>query len=86
MANCIHFDQLQEILIGKDVCEECVKTGDDWVHLRVCQNCGITLCCDSSTNKHARAHFENEGHKIIASAEKSERWIWCYEDENYKKY
>lgn len=68
------------------VCEECVKTGDDWVHLRTCQTCGITLCCDSSPNKHATAHFKASGHPLIISAEPGERWMWCYEDELFMRY
>lgn len=62
-------------------CEECVKTGDTWVHLRTCQECGITLCCDSSQNKHATAHFHSHGHPVVQSAEPGENWLYCYEDE-----
>ena len=66
-------------------CEECVKTGDRWVHLRTCQECGITLCCDSSPNKHASAHARSHpGHHVVRSAEPGENWYWCYEDETMK--
>lgn len=67
-------------------CAECVKTGDTWVHLRKCTDCGIVLCCDSSTNQHARKHFHASEHPIIISAEPNERWAWCYVDELYAKY
>ena len=67
-------------------CEECIKTGDRWVHLRTCQQCGITLCCDSSPNKHASRHFQERTHPVIISAEPSEYWAWCYIDKKFLKY
>ena len=67
-------------------CEECVKTGDTWVHLRTCQTCGTTLCCDSSPNKHATKHFKHTEHPIIISAEPGEKWAWCYVDEVFAKF
>lgn len=60
-------------------CEECVKSGDRWVHLRTCQACGVTLCCDSSPNKHATAHAAAYSHPVVISAEPGESWAWCYE-------
>lgn len=86
MGNCLHLEQIKKVKPGKDICEECVKSGASWVHLRVCQSCGITLCCDSSKNQHARAHFNENKHPIIASAEDREKWLWCYVDEIYKRY
>ena len=68
------------------VCEECVKTGSTWIHLRTCQTCGATLCCDSSPNRHASAHARGSGHPVIASAERGERWLYCYPDEAYAEY
>ncbi len=65
------------------VCEECVKTGDPWVHLRVCKVCGHVGCCDSSINRHARAHFHETGHAIIGSANAYEDWLWCYAHDAY---
>ncbi len=59
-------------------CEECIKVGDDWVHLRTCQTCGATLCCDSSPNRHASKHAHASHHPVIASAEPGERWLYCY--------
>ncbi len=67
-------------------CDECVKTGDKWVHLRTCQACGATLCCDSSVNKHASRHAKSAGHPVVASAEPGERWMWCYPDEAFLRY
>lgn len=67
-------------------CDECVKTGSRWVHLRTCQTCGTTLCCDSSPNRHASAHARGTGHPVVASAEPGERWLYCYPDEAFAEY
>ena len=67
-------------------CGECVKTGDAWVHLRTCQTCGATLCCDSSPNRHATRHAQASGHPVIASAEPGERWLYCYPDAIFAEY
>jgi hypothetical protein len=68
------------------VCEECVKTGARWDHLRTCQTCGVTLCCDSSPNRHASRHARAANHPVIASAEPGERWLYCYIDEVFAEY
>jgi hypothetical protein len=68
------------------VCEECIKTGDRWVHLRTCQECGTTLCCDSSPNRHASKHARACKHPVIASAEIGERWLYCYPDAQVAEY
>ncbi|MEO9805462.1 MAG: UBP-type zinc finger domain-containing protein [Reichenbachiella sp.] len=83
---CTHLDVLNNLKPGAGVCEECVKTGTEWVHLRTCQACGVTLCCDSSEGKHARAHYEQTRHAVIASAERNEYWAYCYSDNVYKKF
>ena len=67
-------------------CEECVKIGDVWVHLRTCQTCSATLCCDSSPNRHASKHAHESAHPVIASAEPGERWLYCYPDEAFSEY
>jgi hypothetical protein len=67
-------------------CEECVKMGSNWVHLRTCQECGRTHCCDSSPNRHATRHAHATGHPVIASAEPGERWLYCYPDEAAAEY
>ena len=67
-------------------CDECVKTGSRWVHLRTCQECGITRCCDSSPNKHASKHARSSGHPVVASAEPGEQWLYCFPDESYAEY
>lgn len=67
-------------------CDECVKMGAKWVHLRTCQSCGTTLCCDSSPHRHASAHAKSSGHPVVASAEPGELWLWCYPDELFVEY
>jgi len=71
---------------ARRVCEECIKTGDSWVHLRTCQQCGQTLCCDNSPNKHATKHAHATSHPVIASAEPGERWLYCYPDDGFVDY
>ena len=62
-------------------CEDCLKIGSDWVHLRLCLSCGHVGCCDSSPQRHATKHFHQVGHPVIASFEPDERWAWCYVDQ-----
>jgi ubiquitin-hydrolase Zn-finger-containing protein len=84
---CLHIDSIGEIKQPRQrICEECVKTGDSWLHLRTCQECGTTLCCDSSPNKHATKHARASDHPVIASAEVGERWLYCYPDDNFAEY
>jgi uncharacterized UBP type Zn finger protein len=84
---CSHLTALTDVRLAEAyACAECVKTGSRWVHLRTCQTCGVTLCCDSSPNRHATAHFRATGHPVIASAEPGERWLWCYVDEELVGY
>ena len=84
---CEHIEQVKELVPSKAyVCDECIKTGSQWVHLRTCQTCGTTLCCDSSPNKHATNHFKQTTHPIVISAEPGEKWMWCYEDKLFYRY
>ena len=78
---CSHMDQIKIKKTNKKVCEECIKMGDRWVHLRLCLLCGHVGCCDSSKNKHATKHFHSAKHPLIRSIEPGEKWIWCYVDE-----
>jgi predicted ester cyclase len=77
---CTHLDQIQVVEPDEDVCEQCVAMGDIWPALRMCLTCGFIGCCDTSKNKHAKAHFEETGHPLIRSIRLEESWIWCYED------
>jgi hypothetical protein len=84
---CTHLENITEVKRPRvHECEECVKIGSPWVHLRTCQACGVTLCCDSSPNRHASKHAHASGHPVIASAEPGERWLYCYVDEAYAQY
>lgn len=84
---CAHLDAIERVTQPKrPECEECVKTGAEWVHLRTCQECGVTLCCDSSPNQHASKHAHVSGHSVIASAQRGERWFYCYSDEAFARY
>jgi hypothetical protein len=79
---CGHIDQTHAATTPRtDGCEECLRAGDEWVHLRLCLSCGHVGCCDDSKNKHATAHFKSTSHPIIESLEPDEGWRWCYVDE-----
>lgn len=67
-------------------CDECVKINAPWVHLRTCQECGGTHCCDNSPHRHATAHARTSGHPVIASAEPGEQWLYCYPDDAFAEY
>jgi uncharacterized UBP type Zn finger protein len=78
---CSHLDDIKVAQTRIRVCDECVKLGDTWVHLRLCLECGHVGCCDSSKNRHATRHFHSVRHPLIRSIEPGERWVWCYVDE-----
>jgi hypothetical protein len=85
--HCEHIDGITSVKHPlQRVCDECVKTQSRWVHLRTCQTCGVTLCCDSSPNHHATTHARASGHPVIASGEQSERWLYCYPDDVFAEY
>lgn len=79
-TECTHLDQIKEVTPSAKGCEDCLKTGDRWVHLRICMSCGHVGCCDNSPNKHATKHFHASSHPIIMSFEPGEDWMWCYVD------
>ena len=78
---CTHIDQIREVTPSANGCEDCLKIGDSWVHLRLCLTCGHVGCCDSSKNRHATKHFHATNHPIIQSLEPGEDWGWCYLDQ-----
>jgi CPA2 family monovalent cation:H+ antiporter-2 len=80
-TNCSHLDRVQRVTPSAKGCGECLRTGDDWVHLRICMTCGHVSCCDDSKNKHATKHYHETSHPIIRSLEPGEDWAWCYPDE-----
>jgi uncharacterized UBP type Zn finger protein len=83
MATCTHLDQvlITQLPESVDGCEDCLLTGDPWLHLRICLECGHVGCCDDSPNRHATAHAHSSAHPIIRSLEHGEEWSWCFLDE-----
>ena len=81
MPSCTHLSHLHKVTPHTTGCEECLKMGDTWVHLRLCLECGHVGCCDSSKNKHASKHFHRTKHPVMRSLEPGESWAWCYVDE-----
>lgn len=81
MAGCAHLDQINDVTPSFDGCEDCLRIGSWWVHLRLCLTCGHVGCCDESPNRHATAHYHASGHPIIRSFEPDESWAWCFVDE-----
>lgn len=84
---CAHIERLTQIKPPRKLeCEDCVKIGGQWVHLRTCQDCGGTRCCDSSPNRHASRHAQSSGHPVICSAQPGERWLYCFTDDTTVEY
>jgi hypothetical protein len=82
VASCSHLDTARDVTPSADGCEDCLRIGGTWVHLRVCQTCGHTGCCDNSPNRHATAHYRAQvDHPLVRSFEPGENWWWCYIDE-----
>jgi len=79
---CEHLNRKKFKTTSIKVCEECVKIGGKWIHLRLCQTCGTVLCCDSSPNQHAQKHFEATGHPVVTSIlpKPWSKFAWCYKD------
>jgi len=80
---CGHLDRIEMLEPPAQIegCEECLKIGSEWLHLRMCQTCGKIGCCDSSPNRHASRHASEVEHPIARSVEPGEDWSWCYVDE-----
>ena len=78
---CTHLELIKDLPPVATGCVECLATGGEWVHLRLCLTCGHVGCCDESKNRHATRHFHAAGHPIIKSLEPGEDWAWCYRDQ-----
>ena len=84
---CAHINAIASVKHPqRHECEDCAKIGARWVHLRTCQECGGTRCCDDSPNRHATKHARATSHPVIASAEAGERWLYCYPDDEFTEY
>jgi uncharacterized UBP type Zn finger protein len=79
--SCTHLDTIRPVTPSAEGCEECLRLGQPWVHLRLCLACGHMGCCDNSPGRHATKHFQATSHPLIQSAQPGEDWIWCYVDE-----
>ena len=80
-VTCTHLDQIRDVTPSSEGCEDCLRIGGWWVHLRECMTCGHVGCCDNSPNKHATKHFHTSKHAIMKSFEPGEDWMWCYVDQ-----
>ena len=80
-AKCRHLDSIKHVTPSARGCEECLKIGSTWVHLRICRACGHVGCCDESPHRHATKHFHDDQHPVMRSVEPGEAWRWCYVDE-----
>jgi hypothetical protein len=79
---CGHLDRVRDVEPSADGCEECLRTGETWVHLRICMSCGHVGCCDSSPKRHATAHWRSHPDPpVVRSFEPGEDWWWCFVDE-----
>jgi uncharacterized UBP type Zn finger protein len=83
MPTCAHLDHVQvtELPEAVDGCEDCLRSGGKWLHLRICLECGHVGCCDSSPGRHATGHARSAEHPIVRSLEPGEDWSWCFVDE-----
>ena len=82
-TNCTHISLKQNVSPGTNGCQECMKTGDEWLLLRMCLICGHVGCCDTSKGKHATKHFQETGHPIVRMLEQPDETDWCYIDKVY---
>lgn len=80
---CHHLGNPRIVTAHSVGCEECEKSGDSWVHLRICLTCGHVGCCDDSPNRHATAHARDTEHPAVASFERGEQWAFCYPDDKF---
>jgi uncharacterized UBP type Zn finger protein len=78
--DCTHVDLATPVEPSATGCEDCLRTGSRWVHLRLCMTCGHVGCCDTSPNRHATAHWRTTEHPVVRSFEPGEEWWWCYPD------
>jgi hypothetical protein len=83
MNYCEHVKEIADVTPSADGCEDCLKIGGLWVHLRLCESCGHVGCCDNSPNRHATKHYDSSKHPIVKSFEPGEDWGYCYPDDMF---
>ena len=81
LVTCGHLELVLDPAPRARGCEDCLRLGERWVHLRMCLTCGYVGCCDASRRRHATAHFWATQHPIVRSLEPGETWRWCYFDD-----
>ena len=81
VKSCSHLGTIRPVTPSAKGCEECLKAGGWWVHLRICRTCGHVGCCDDSPSKHSTRHFHATQHPIIEGYDPPEGWGWCFVDE-----
>ena len=82
-ADCPHIGHIKVVQPSALGCEECLKIGSEWLHLRLCRTCGHVGCCDQSPHQHATKHFHATHHPVIEGYDPPEGWAWCYVDEQF---
>jgi uncharacterized UBP type Zn finger protein len=75
---CDHLDQVRQVQPSSTGCAPCLARGDAWIALRLCLSCGWVACSDASPNRHARAHYRETDHPVVAAWEPGSTWRWCY--------
>ena len=83
MQYCEHIKEIRNVSPSADGCEDCLRIGGRWVHLRMCESCGHVGCCDNSPNRHATKHYNSTRHPIVKSVEPGEEWGYCYPDDQF---
>jgi uncharacterized UBP type Zn finger protein len=86
MTTCEHLREIRAVIPSAEGCEDCLKIGASWVHLRLCEICGHVGCCDNSPNRHATKHYHATTHPIIKSFEPGEEWGYCYPDDLFYEW
>jgi uncharacterized UBP type Zn finger protein len=81
LEGCVHLSEIKDVTPSADGCEDCLKIGGSWLHLRLCLICGHVGCCDNSPNRHATKHYHASDHAMIKSFEPGEEWGYCYPDD-----
>jgi hypothetical protein len=88
-ATCAHLKEAETRKAGVKPsgpgCEECLASGGQWVHLRLCLTCGHIGCCDQSPNRHATKHHRKTHHPVIRSYEPGEDWGYCFPDDLFQE-
>ena len=77
-SRCDHIDTLGQVQPASVGCQECLAAGDSWLELWMCLQCGWIACSDQSPNHHARAHYEETDHPVVAAFKPASDWRWCY--------